>query len=188
MIAHRHPRRYESLRNACTQPFMRANLCALTRIRRASVDDTEAIAAYHHRCWAIAFSGLLAPGMVEQMDPSGKIERWRAWLARDSGYVTTVADESGTPIGHTTVARNKLVHLFVNPDYWRQGIGLELLGVGEGLLRDAGHREVELCTRIGNEPAIALYLKCGWRVTDRVVHYEEDGVVYDEHVLTKHLD
>jgi GNAT superfamily N-acetyltransferase len=99
-----------------------------------------------------------------------------------------VADESGTAIGHTTVSRNKLVHLFVDPDYWRQGIGLELLGVGEGLLRDAGHREVELWTRVGNEPAIALYLKCGWRVTDRVVHSEESGVAYDEHVLTKHLD
>jgi GNAT superfamily N-acetyltransferase len=159
----------------------------LTRIRRASVDDAEVIAAYHHRCWVIV-SRMVAPGVVEQIDPSDNLERWRAWLACDSGYVTKVADESGIAIGHTTVSRNRLVHLFVNPDYWRQGIGLELLGVGEGLLRDAGHRKLELWTRIGNEPAIALYLKCGWRLTHRVVHYEEDGVVYDEHVLTKHLD
>jgi GNAT superfamily N-acetyltransferase len=163
-------------------------VCVLTTIRRASVDDTEAIAAYHHRCWVIAFSGLLAPGMVERMDPRGKVERWRAWLGRDSGYVTMVADESAAPIGHTTVSRNELVHVFVDPDYWRQGIGRELLGVGEGLLRDAGHREVELCTMIGNEPAIALYLRCGWSLTDRVVHNEQYGVVYDEHVLTKRLD
>ena len=135
----------------------------------------------------IAFSGLLAPGIVEQMDPRGKVERWRAWLAPDSGYATMVADESGTPIGHTTVSGNTLVHLFVDPDSWRRGIGLELLGVGERLLRDAGHREVELCTLVGNAPAIALYLKCGWRLTDRIAHHDEDGVEYDEHVLTKLL-
>jgi GNAT superfamily N-acetyltransferase len=160
----------------------------VTTIRPASVNDAEVIAAYHHRCWVIAFSGLLAPGTLEQMDPRGNVDLFRARLARDSGYVTMVAAESGTPIGHMTVSRNKLVHLFVNPDYWRQGIGLTLLGVGEGLLRDAGHREVELWTRIGNEPAIALYLKCGWHLTDRVVHSEENGVAYDEHVLKKHLD
>jgi RimJ/RimL family protein N-acetyltransferase len=160
----------------------------VTRIRPASIDDVEALAAYHHRCWVIAFSSSLAPGAAEQLDPRGDVALFRARLAPDSGYVTMVADESGTAIGHTTVARNKLVHLFVNPDYWRRGIGLELLGVGEALLRDAGQQQVELWTRVGNEPAIALYLKCGWRLTDRIVHSEENGVAYDEHVLTKRLE
>lgn len=156
-------------------------------MRPATIDDAEVLAAYHHRCWVIAFSAL-TPGTQEQMDPRGNVDLFRARLARDSGYVTIVAEVSGIVIGHTTVFRNKLVHLFVNPDYWRQGIGLQLLGIGEGLLRDAGHREVELWTRVGNDPAIALYRKCGWRLTDRVVHSEENGVAYDEHVLTKHLD
>ena len=160
----------------------------MTRIRPASIDDAKALAAYHHRCWVLAFSTSLETATLEQMDPRGDVEMFRARLARNSGYVTMVADESGTPIGHTTVSHNKLVHLFVNPDYWRQGIGQELLGVGEGLLRDAGQRDIELCTRVGNEPAIALYRKNGWRLTDRVVHSEENGVAYDEHVLTKHLD
>jgi hypothetical protein len=47
---------------------------------------------------------------------------------------------------------------------------------------------VELCTMIGNEPAIALYLTCGWSRTDRVGHNDQGGVVYDEHVVTKCLD
>ena len=159
----------------------------MTRMRPASIDDAEVLAAYHHRCWVIAFSDVLEPGILEQVDPRGDLDLFRTRLARDSGYVTMVADPSGSPIGHTTVFRNKLVHLFVDPDYWRRGIGLELLGVGEGLLRDAGHREVELSTRVGNDPAIALYLRCGWQLTDRVVHSVENGVPYDEHVLTKHL-
>jgi ribosomal protein S18 acetylase RimI-like enzyme len=156
-------------------------------IRRASVDDTDAIAAYHHRCWVIAFSSLLEPGMVDRMDPVGKVDRWRQWLAPESNFVTMVADLSGTPIGHTTVSGHELVHLFVDPDHWGHGLGRKLLEVGEGILRSAGHREIELNTMVGNERAIDLYCSAGWTVTDRVVHTDQDGVAYDEHVLAKRL-
>jgi hypothetical protein len=41
---------------------------------------------------------------------------------------------------------------------------------------------------VGNDRAIALYRAVGWTLTDRVVHTDQDGVVYDEHVLVKRLD
>jgi GNAT superfamily N-acetyltransferase len=157
-------------------------------IRPASLDDTNAIAAYHHRCWVIAFSPLLEPGMVDRMDPLGKVDRWRQWLAPESGFVTMVADLSGTPIGHATVSGHELVHLFVDPDHWGQGLGRKLLEVGERMLRNAGHHEIELNTMVGNERAIDLYFSAGWTLTDRVVRTDQDGVVYDEHVLVKRLD
>jgi ribosomal protein S18 acetylase RimI-like enzyme len=157
-------------------------------IRPATVDDTEAIAAYHHRCWMIAFSPLLEPGMVDGMDPRGKVERWRGWLAPDSGFVTFVADDAGTPVAHTTVSGNELVHLFVDPDRWGHRLGRKLLDVGEGLLRDSGQREAELSTMVGNDRAIALYRSAGWTDTGRLVHTDNDGVAYDEHVFAKRLD
>jgi ribosomal protein S18 acetylase RimI-like enzyme len=55
------------------------------------------------------------------------------------------------------------------------------------MLRSAGHREVELNTMVGNERALGLYSSAGWTVTDRVVHTDQDGVAYDEHVLVKRL-
>jgi ribosomal protein S18 acetylase RimI-like enzyme len=55
------------------------------------------------------------------------------------------------------------------------------------MLAEAGHREVELHTIVGNEPALALYRSAGWVVTDRLVHNDTDGLVYDEHVLVKRL-
>ena len=156
-------------------------------IRQACVEDAEAIAAYHHRCWVIAFSSLLEPGVVDQMNPLGKLDRWRLWLASGSGFVTMVADDSGTPVGHTTVSRNELVHLYVDPDRWGRGLGRRLLQVGEDFLRNTGHSDVELSTMVGNERAIALYRSAGWTMTDRLVHNDQSGVVYDEHVLVKHL-
>jgi hypothetical protein len=111
-------------------------------IRPASVEGAEAIAAYHHRCWVVAFSSLLEPGVVDRMSPLGKLDRWRLW---------------------------------------------RLLQVGEDLLRNAGHRDVELRTIVGNERAIALYRSAGWTVTDRLVQHDQEGVVYEEHALVKHL-
>ena len=31
--------------------------------------------------------------MVDRMDPRGKIDRWRDWLAPESGFVTMVGNE-----------------------------------------------------------------------------------------------
>ena len=98
-----------------------------------------------------------------------------------------VADLDGQAIGHTTVSGNELVHLFVDPDHWGGGLGRALLDIGEELLTAAGHREAELHTIVGNEPALVLYRSAGWVVTDRLVHNDWDGVAYDEHVLVERL-
>jgi len=152
------------------------------------VDDTEPIAAYHRRCWVLAFAPLLTPGAVDRMQSQGQVDRLRSWLAPESGFVSMVAELGGIPIGHTIVSGNELVHLFVDPNHWRQGLGRTLLKIGEGLLRDAGHRHIELHTIVGNTPAIALYRTTGWTVSDRLVHSDHDGVAYQEHVLVKRLD
>ena len=155
--------------------------------RPVDPSDAETIARYHHRCWLAAFAPLLAPGAVEAMDPWGKLDRLRQWFTPGSGLTTVVADLDGRAIGHTTVSGNELVHLFVDPDHWGRGLGRALLDVGEGLLTAAGHREAELHTIVGNEPALVLYRSAGWVVTDRLVHNDWDGVAYDEHVLVKRL-
>ena len=108
------------------------------------------------------------------MNPLGKLDRWRLWLAPGSGFVTMVADDSGTPVGHTTVSGNELVHLYVDPDHWGRGLGRRLLQVGEDLLRKSGRSDVELSTMVGNERAIALYRSAGWTLTDRLVHNDQD--------------
>jgi GNAT superfamily N-acetyltransferase len=93
------------------------------RIRRARPGDAEAITAYHHRCWVEAFTDLLEPGVVAAMDRRGRRDRWRRWLDPGSELTTMVADLAGRPVGHTTVGAGELVHLVVDPDHWRRGLG-----------------------------------------------------------------
>jgi GNAT superfamily N-acetyltransferase len=173
-----------------------ADLCALALaaqnfehvVRFATLDDASVITDYHHRCWVESFTDLLEPGVVAVMDPLAKLDRWRRWLAPESGFTTVVADAGGRPIGHATVSGHELVHLFVDPRHQGIGLGSSLLAVGEALIRVAGHRTAELHTIVGNEAAIALYKSAGWVVTDRFVHNDHDGVVYEEHVLVKNLE
>ncbi|NNE75023.1 MAG: GNAT family N-acetyltransferase [Acidimicrobiales bacterium] len=156
-------------------------------MRPARLDDAERIADYHHACRLLAFSALFDETIVQQMQP--KLERWRSWLADGSDFTTVVAvDGDDVPFGHVTVRGNVLAHLFIDPPRHRQGFGRTLLAVGEQLICDAGHAEAELQTRVGNDPAIALYASAGWVMTDEVRTDEDDpGVTVSEHVLRKTL-
>jgi GNAT superfamily N-acetyltransferase len=157
--------------------------------RPADPADAPAVAAYHRRCWLSTFAPLLDQSVAIATDPTRLLARWEQRLDPGSPMTTVVADLDGQPIGHTAVQGNELVNLFVDPDHWRRGLGRALLAEGEALLAAAGHREVELHTIVGNEPALALYRSAGWTVTDRLVHHADrpDGLVFDEHVLVKQL-
>ena len=150
--------------------------------------DVERIAEYHHRCWLTSFASLFEPGVVERMDPLGRLDRFRFWLSPDSGMRTVVAAQGGVVVGHVIVEGNEIVHLFIDPDHQGAGTGRKLLGVGEGLIVEAGFGDAELHTMVGNEPALGLYASAGWLLTDRLIHSAHDGVEYDEHVLVKQLD
>jgi ribosomal protein S18 acetylase RimI-like enzyme len=150
--------------------------------------DASVVAEYHHRCWVLAFSSLLEPGVVAALDPKRRLWLFERWFAPDQDEVSTVvAEVDGAVVGHTTVGGHEVIHLFVDPDHWGRGIGRLLLAEAERLLTEAGVAQAELHTMVGNTPALELYDRAGWTLTDRIVHSEMEDVAYDEHVLTKDL-
>jgi GNAT superfamily N-acetyltransferase len=161
-----------------------------TPMRWAVPADGDRIAGYHHECWSQASAPILSPELIRRVQP--RTELWQQWLAEGSGFTTVVAiDDDDQPIAHTTVNGHTLVHLFVDPPHWRKGLGRTLLAVGERLIRQGGHRQAELHTRVGNSRAIALYESAGWIMTDRTLINEDEGVPdhsYTEHVMLKDFD
>ena len=99
---------------------------------------------------------------------------------------THVAVVDGAPIAHVTVNGHQLVHLFVEPDHQRMGLGRHLLAYGEAMIAADGHTDLELHARVDNLAAIAFYQRAGWTVTERMIRTVEHGISYDEHVLVKH--
>jgi ribosomal protein S18 acetylase RimI-like enzyme len=130
---------------------------------------------------------LFPDGVLAAADPMAKFERWQTWLDADSEFLTVVAERDGQAVGHTTIRGHELVHLFIDPKYQGQGLGADLLSIGESLLASAGHSSIMLQTLVGNERAISLYESRGWVVTDERIPGEWFGHKTEEHVLVKLL-
>jgi ribosomal protein S18 acetylase RimI-like enzyme len=155
-------------------------------IRAAIPEDADAVADYHHRCFTKTYSSQLLAGELEAPDPAGTRQQLHDWFRARSGFETRVAVVDGAPIGHVTVSGHQLVHLFVEPDHQRVGLGRHLLAQGEAMIASSGHTDFELHARVDNHAAIAFYKNAGWIVTDRLIHTVEHGISYDERVLVKH--
>jgi len=157
-------------------------------LRAATPADADAVADHHHRCFATAYATQMLAGELEAADPADTRQQLRDRFQPGSEFETLVAVVDGAPVGHVTVSGRHLVHLFVDPDHQRTGLGRHLLGRGEALIVAGGHTDLELHTRVDNLAAIAFYERAGWTVSGRVIHTLEHGITYDEQVLVKPVD
>jgi ribosomal-protein-alanine N-acetyltransferase len=99
------------------------------------------------------------------------------------GYVMCRIERAISLRGFLT--RGHVVSIAVLPNYRRRGIGTALMEKAmEGMI-EYGAKEAYLEVRTSNIPAMNLYRKLGFRVTNRILHYYFDGE--DAFVMTKEL-
>jgi hypothetical protein len=98
-------------------------------LRAATPADAHAVADYHHRCFTTTYSSQLLAGEFEAPDLVGAREQLRDWFQPGSEFETRVAAVDGAPIGHVTVRGHQLVHLFVEPDHQKMGLGRTCSGM-----------------------------------------------------------
>lgn len=153
--------------------------------RSAKPTDAAVVADYHQRCFEKTYAKQLLSGELKAPSRDGTMQQLHDWFQPGSEFKTQVAIFDGTPIGHFTINGSQLVHLFLEPDHHGTGLGRRMLALGEQKIASNGHTEFELHARTDNLPAIAFYKKAGWTVTDRLLHTDEHGISYDEHVLIK---
>ena len=154
--------------------------------RTVTPADADAIAQYHHRCFTTTYAAQLLAGEFDSPGQASTRHELHDRFLPESDCDTRVVVVDDVPIGHVTVSANRLVHLFVDPDYQKQGLGRYLLELGEAMIIADGHTDFELHARVENVSAISFYERAGWVVTDRTIHTVEHGISYDERVLVKH--
>jgi predicted N-acetyltransferase YhbS len=146
------------------------------QIRLATVDDARAIAEVHVRAWQVAYRSFLPAEVMDALDAGEREQTWRAFLSDPSNEIQTMVaeDETGRVVGFVSVtgaSRDpgapagvaEIAALYVEPAYWRRGIGRGLVMAGLAALRAAGGAEVTLWVFEPNTGGIGFYRAAGFK-------------------------
>lgn len=157
------------------------DLPAEGHIRAATPSDAEQIASVHVRSWQAAYRGLLPQDYLDQLDPAGRLPRWRRTLreidpARDG---VIVAVRNGRICGATWFGPTRdtdtdpaevgeLIGIYLLHEAWGKGLGRTLMTAVVEQLTASGYTQATLWVLESNARARRFYGKAGWA---------EDGAV-----------
>jgi ribosomal protein S18 acetylase RimI-like enzyme len=104
-------------------------------IRRAHLDDAQAISRVHVETWRRAYVGQIPDEYLESLNADQRVAVWNEHLA-DPNLDTFIADNDGSIVGFASLGVSRdsdadrhtgeLQSIYVLPDYWRLGIGAAL--------------------------------------------------------------
>jgi GNAT superfamily N-acetyltransferase len=146
----------------------------MVRIREAFPIDTEAIVEVTASGWRAAYPGIVPARHLRDLP----ISTWRSdvrnglrspegdsftWIADldgvVAGYCFVAAPARGEPEGSRVA---ELVAIYVEPAFWRSGIGTELANAAVEQARKGSYEEMVLWTFEENRRALAFYRAVGW--------------------------
>src|SRR5215218_973039 len=105
-------------------------------VRRATLDDAEAVARIWHSGWRDGHIGNVPDGLVRHRDDVRLYES----RARDRvGQMWVAASAGGQPVGFVVVKGDELEQVYVDRTARGTGVAAQLLRRGEDLVRQAGH-------------------------------------------------
>jgi SAM-dependent methyltransferase len=146
--------------------------------RLAEPDDAEALAVMHTRSWQAGYRGLIDQDFLDSLDPHSRTAHYRESLQPEaleaSGTVWILAEAETGVAGHVCALRSDdqpdrgyLGMLYVDPDYWGQGIGARLHDMALRAFARMGYDQAYLKVLDGNERAQGFYQRRGWQRTER---------------------
>ncbi|HTX76639.1 MAG TPA: GNAT family N-acetyltransferase [Terracidiphilus sp.] len=140
-------------------------------IRPAQPEDSLAIARVHVRSWQAAYRSLLPDEFLNNLRPEDRAARYDFTHTDPRKPFTQVAERDSRILGFTTTmpARDadcayagELAALYVDPDFWGNGVGRQLAATARQRLADEGFTEAVLWMLEGNARADRFYRKDGW--------------------------
>jgi RimJ/RimL family protein N-acetyltransferase len=171
----------------------------MLRIRLATVDDSEQIAACHVRTWQAAYAHVLPAEYLASFDPAEWAQRRRRLMAgRIPPTETFVAEVGATMIGHAAVGvfrdedgivqdgLGEVMAIYVVPEHWSTGAGLVLLRTGVDHLFEHGLTEIRLWVIADNPRARRFYERFGF-LLDGTSRLQPVGPGYEHLPPIKHV-
>jgi GNAT superfamily N-acetyltransferase len=155
-------------------------------VRDAVPDDAAAIADVHVRSWQSAYRGLLPENFLDQLRAEDRAAGYELGSLEPRAPKSLIAMLGERVAGFTTIGPSRdadaasageLRALYVDPDYWRGGVGRALLLEARRRLREAGYHEALLWVLDGNTIAERFYRADGW---------QPDGATREEDPVGRH--
>ena len=142
------------------------------KIRWATVDDAEAIAAIHISSWRAAYHEIIPASVLDGLSVEKRAVRIRGAIAEGTEE-SAVAEADGGILGFCTLGEcrdddkpklstGEIWGIYLAPSHWRRGIGTELLHWAEAQLLARGKGEVVLWVLEANAPSRRFYEARGY--------------------------
>mgnify|MGYP001210837410 CR=1 FL=1 len=141
-------------------------------IRKASLEDTPAIARIINASWRAAYAGIVSQEVLDALSDEKKQSQLAAGLERSPEMSYYLLEHDGTPVGAACLhpAREEdlpevgeFSFFYLLPAFWRSGYGTLLLAHIEREAKTRGYPILCCWTLEENVRAIAFYEKNGFR-------------------------
>ena len=163
------------------------------RVRPAVPPDVDVLVDIHIGTWRVAYRGILPDSFLDGLGDSGRLAKWRAWLAEPTlvaggTYVAEIGDRvvgflRWGPVrdGDGPVPRvAELYALYVESSSWGTGSGFALHERLIADAREAGLDALTLWVLRANARGRRFYERQGWRTDGAAMEKPFRGAVLDE--------
>ena len=142
------------------------------KIRSAQPSEELLVAQIHVRSWQAGYAGLLPQEYLDGLKVEDRASRYDfSSAARDKAHTIVALDSDSQIVGFATVRGNRdgeshnegeLNALYVDPLFWRHGVGTELISAARALLLERGFESAFLWLLNGNTRGEHFYRRDGW--------------------------
>jgi ribosomal protein S18 acetylase RimI-like enzyme len=160
---------------------------ATMKLRPATPDDAPALARIHIAGLAAAYGGLVPQEFLDTLNLSERTDNWTTWLSSGETTAIIAHDDAGNPAGFIGFGKlrtappgmspvrptytSEIYALYILPDYWRLGLGRELMTAAALALRDRKQKSLCLWVLEKNPRAVPFYKalggqKCGTKMVE----------------------
>jgi GNAT superfamily N-acetyltransferase len=144
----------------------------VVRIRSARPSEALLVANVHVRSWQAGYAGLLPKEYLDGLRAEDRVTRYDfSSTAQDKAHTIVALNDESQVVGFATVRGNlnddaldqgELNALYVDPLFWRLGIGSELISAARRLLLERGFQSAFLWLLDGNTRGERFYRNDGW--------------------------
>lgn len=143
----------------------------MIEIRYAQAGDAKALGEIHSLSWREAYKGIVPDGVLEAFTPEKRAAAFE-WFITVRSSLMAAALCGGEAAGwvcfgkcrdeDAPASRGEVWGIYLNPVYWRRGIGSALIDWAVGELKKMGFTSLSLWVLEDNARARAFYEKQGF--------------------------